>query len=209
MAKHRDPEQPDVLNKVWHLAGTTHEVALTELEYAGMRMIEAFYRWMSQAMASMGGGDLDAQEFTILHVIRMQERPKSLSTIARLLNRDDTPNVQYSLRKLASKELIEKARDSSRKTFNYSVTPRGRRLTDVYATVRAQVLVPLTSSIQNADHKLDNAAEFLRIMTGLYDEAGRVAATYSAKSSESAAAAAVEIVRPTPMLRAKRAASSD
>ncbi|MEQ8166008.1 MAG: winged helix DNA-binding protein [Alphaproteobacteria bacterium] len=170
-------EEP-ILNRFWHLSQSPREMALTELEYAGMRMLEAFGRWTSQGLASGGGVDITYAEATILHIVRMQDRPKSLTTIARLLNRDDTPNIQYGLRKLSKAGMIAKTRDPARKTFLYSATELGVRVTDAYAEIRREVLVPLTDAIESAEERMQGAADFLQIMTGLYDAAGRVAATY-------------------------------
>jgi predicted MarR family transcription regulator len=143
-------------------------------------MLEAFNRWIVQGSAALGAVDISYAEATLLHIVRLQDRPKSLTTIARLLNRDDTPNIQYGLRKLANAGLIEKKRDPARKTFLYQVTQKGREITDAYARMRREVLMPLTEAIDHTDDRLSAASEFLQIMTGLYDAAGRVAATYQA-----------------------------
>ena len=157
---------------------------------------------MDLAGAGLGGGvDITYAEATILHIVRMQDRPKSLTTIARLLNRDDTPNIQYGLRKLSKAGLIAKTRDPARKTFLYSATELGVRVTDAYAEIRREVLVPLTDAIESAEERMQGAADFLQIMTGLYDAAGRVAATYqqdrpNANSRHGAARPGREGARP-------------
>lgn len=174
----RRDDEAAILDRTWHLSETPREVLLTELEYAAMRMLEAFNRWSAQGLASLGGADVTTPEATILHVVRMQDRPKSLATIARLLNRDDTPNIQYVLRKLGGAGLVSKRRDAARKTFLYEATPRGQELTDAYAVMRRQVLVPMMDAIQGPEERFRSTVEFIQVMTGLYDAAGRVAATY-------------------------------
>ena len=65
-----------------------------------IRFHEAFARWIAAASAVVMEGDIKFSEYVILQVIRMQDRPKNSTTIARMINRDDIPNIQYSLRKL-------------------------------------------------------------------------------------------------------------
>ena len=67
----------------------------------------------------------------MLHIIRMNDRPKTIKDLARLTNRDDVPNIQYSLRKLIGAALVIR-KGSGRSGVTYEVTkegrPRGRRV---------------------------------------------------------------------------------
>jgi predicted MarR family transcription regulator len=168
----------DRLNRRWHLAHDTHEIELTEFEYAAIRMNAAFERWNVAAIRAAGGEPLTFTEASILHVIRMQERPKSISLIANLLNRDDIPNLQYGLRKLRSLELIRPTGARSRKTYEYEVTPRGRELTERVGEIAESLLFSSTRELGDVEGKLRAAANLLRIMTGILDESARVAGTF-------------------------------
>jgi predicted MarR family transcription regulator len=106
----------------------------------------------------------------------MKDRAKGLSEIARLLNRDDTPNIQYSIRKLLKAGLIEKASATSRKGTSYRVTDHGRAVTDSYADLRARVLLPFLRSIGRCAEDQAAAEQFLNLMTGMYDQAAKQAA---------------------------------
>ena len=117
----------------WHLATDETELRVTELEFALIRLQEAFARWVAAADEMVGLSELKHGEHIILHVIRMQNRPKSSATVARLINRDDLPNIQYSLRKLENAGLIEKNKDGSSKIFTYSITALGEKLTNEYS----------------------------------------------------------------------------
>lgn len=165
----------------WHLAKTAGELKVTEFEYGVMRFHEAFARWAESAMAIAAGVDLGFAEQTILHVIRMQNRPKGAATIARLLNRDDIPNIQYTLRKLEALKLIRKIKDKGVKTFNYAVTPLGEQVTDDYGKVREQLLIKQLSAIANIEERIGDAGELLSLLTGIYEEAARISATYNQK----------------------------
>lgn len=178
-ARRRVPPGLGSLNRTWHLAHDQHEIELTEFEYAALRMNAAFQRWNEAAIRAAGEPSLTYSEASILHVIRMQDRPKRISVIANLLNRDDIGNLQYSLRKLRSADLIRPAGSRSRKNFEYEVTSLGRDLTDRVAEIAGQLIFASTRELAGVNDKLVAAAGLLRLMTGILDEAARVAATFA------------------------------
>jgi len=157
----------------WHLAKDETEFKVTELEFALMRVIEAFARWVAAADEMVGLSELKHAEHIILHVIRMQNRPKSGATIARLLNRDDLPNIQYSLRKLESIGLIQKIKEQGNKNHSYSITNMGENLTNEYSQMRSEILIKKFRSITEFDVRVEDATELLAIITGIYEESAR------------------------------------
>jgi predicted MarR family transcription regulator len=112
----------------------------------------------------------------------MQDRPKNSATIARLINRDDIPNIQYSLRKLESAGLVTKSRDEKSKQFNYVVTDRGTRVTDEYHDIKGEILIERLKQIQNIESRLEDLAQLLSILTGVYEESARDSATFTPMS---------------------------
>lgn len=161
----------------WHLAKDKSELHVTELEFAFMRVSEAFARWVAAADQVVGLSDLKHSEHVILHVIRMQNRPKSGATIARLLNRDDLPNIQYNLRKLESLGLIEKHKETSGKVLTYSVTAAGERMTNEYSLLRSKLLIANIRSLNDFDQRVEDATQLLSILTGIYEESARSCAS--------------------------------
>lgn len=160
----------------WHMVQTPHEELLTAFEFTLLQTEEAFRRWCVQASRlSHGSLDLNFNEIIMLHVIRMQERPKDTATIAKLVNRDDIPNVQYNLRKLAANGLVEKGRIGATTVFR--VTEEGRKVTDRYAELRQSLMVSATEDLADIDNKLMLATRFLNMMTGVYDGASRSTAS--------------------------------
>ena len=107
------------------------EVDTTELEFALMRTFEGFGRWQSECLASVCDLAATGPENALLHIIRMNDRPKTIKDLARLTNRDDVPNIQYSLRKLIGAGLVVR-KGAGRSGVTYEVTrrgpPRDRRL---------------------------------------------------------------------------------
>lgn len=155
----------------WHLATNWDEETIVSFEFALMQSTEAFARFVLSTAHLVGNRELSYNEVVILHVVRMQERAKDASTIAKLINRDDLPNVLYNLRKLVALALVEKVKIGSGTYFQ--VTETGRRETDRYAEVRRQVLLDNINALENLTEQLDAANRALQVMTGLYDAALR------------------------------------
>lgn len=165
----------------WHLAKNEAEYKVTEFEWSVMRFFEAFTRWVTTIGSVVLDSDIKFAEHVILHVIRMQNRPKNSATIARMINRDDIPNIQYSLRKLESAKLIQKTKDKGAKTFTYGVTPLGAKVTDEYAAIRAELLLSNLKTIANLEDRITESTQLLSVLTGIYEETARTSATFSSE----------------------------
>lgn len=159
------------LTNEWHLATTPLEAATTELEWAMFRWCETFERYQLEVLSRLNQSSLSTHETRILHVIRLQDRPKSTSMIASLLNRDDIQNVQYSLRKLIAQKLIKKVKDVG-KGYNLAVTEKGRRLTDDLAAFRRRSYIEQLGAVEDGEAKLQAAAKMVSLVTGMCNEAG-------------------------------------
>jgi predicted MarR family transcription regulator len=164
------------LDRRWHLAQNEHEIDVTELEFALMRVGESFARWQGECFAASSGFAASGSENALLHVIRLHERPKPLKELARLTNRDDLPNLQYALRKLVKLGLIKQA--GARSNVVYSVTERGRQVTDRYAELRTKLLIEFTRSVTGVSDRFQQTTQTLNLLTGFYEQAARVAATH-------------------------------
>jgi len=168
-----------VFDRHWHLAQSGQELNFTEMEFAILRISGSFDRWQKDCLACCIDGGLSGVDNAMLHIIRMHDRPKSISDIARLLNRDDLSNLQYSLRKLTKAGLIERAGDgNSKRSAAYQVTPEGTRVTDRFAQYRRELLLSLTESIKDLDVDIQTACKVLNLCSGLYDHASTVAASH-------------------------------
>lgn len=176
----KDQGRPDpAVYRGWHLGHTHHEAMTTEFEWSILRFQQAFERFCLQVGNICGLVELSFPELILLHVIGMQERPKTAALIARQLNSDAINNIQYSLRKLLNYKLIVKIKEGNGKIFTYDATKKGRALVNEYAQIRQMVLTEQTKSIEEIDRKLYETAKLISLLTGLYDEASRIAATYS------------------------------
>lgn len=169
-------------DKHWHLSTDSHEVALTEAEFSIFRIFSAFTRWMDDLTRCCHDADnasCSGIDFSLLNVVRMHDRAKGISELARLMNRDDMPNIQYSIRKLIKAGLIEKVgTEANKKGATYQATSRGEEATDLYARYRRELLIPLTRAISNSDERMEEVANMLTLLSGIYDQAACVAATH-------------------------------
>lgn len=159
----------------WHLAEDSHDATVTDFEFALMQVYEAFQRYCVALARLVGNPEITFNEVVVLHVVRMQERPKDAATIAKLVNRDDLPNVLYNLRKLVSLGLVEKTKNGSATLFE--VTEQGRLETQRYAELRNQVLLEAFSRTPNMGERVAEVNWTLNMMTGLYDGAAREVAS--------------------------------
>jgi predicted MarR family transcription regulator len=170
-------QQPQDLDYRWHLSQSDTEVVCTELEFALMRCFEAFGRWQTECLASVSDLGASGPENALLHIVRMNDRAKSIKELARLTNRDDIPNIQYSMRKLVSEGLIEK-QGSGRTGVTYQATDKAKQVTDDYGAIRKNLLIEQISSLPQFDDRLKEAGQSLNILAGIYEEISRIAATH-------------------------------
>ncbi|MDQ6436096.1 winged helix DNA-binding protein [Mesorhizobium sp. LHD-90] len=171
-------EQPKkMLDRSWHLARTPQEMDVAELEYALIRCFEAFGHWQAECLASVADFSASGPENALLHMIRMNDRPKSVRDLAHMANRQDIPNIQYSLRKLIKGGLVVRS-GSGRSGVTYDTTERGRDVCDRYADVRADLLIDPVTRLPDLAERLRDAARALDLMTGIYEHAARGAATH-------------------------------
>lgn len=175
--KRRMQEGTEALDRRWHLAEAAEEVDATEAEFALMRTFEGFGRWQAECLASVCDLAATGPENAMLHLIRMNDRPKTIRDLARLTNRDDVPNIQYSLRKLIGAGLVAR-KGSGRAGVTYEVTEEGRRVTDDYGALRRRLLIAAIGNLPGFADRLAEASRTLNVLTGIYEEAARVAATH-------------------------------
>ncbi len=149
--------------------------SLTEFELALMRAHKGFERWQEQSLALFSDLNVSGAESALLHIIRLHERPKTIKELARLTNRDDIPNIQYSLRKLAAAGLVSKT-GSGRTGVTYSATDEGRRLTDASNENRRKLLVDAMFKQPDSRQELSDVTDVLNRLTGIFDDTVRAIA---------------------------------
>jgi predicted MarR family transcription regulator len=166
-----------VLDRHWHLGQTEEELVTADFEYALMRCIESFNGWQQECLAAVAGHKVSATDNVVLHITRMNDRPKSVTELAKLMNRADLSNLKYSIRKLVEGGLLEKVSEGGkRKGMRYQATEAGIKLTESYAGLRREQLMPQVSSLADSKDMLDQATHALNLLGGIYDQVAHLIA---------------------------------
>lgn len=148
---------------------------LSQFEYGLIIAEHAFNRWVVRCMAAAGMKDMTPMEVLVIHHVVHRERPKKLADICFVLNVEDTHVVTYALKKLVAMGLIESAR--SGKESVYQATAAGIEICERYRVVREQCLTDGLVREGISGQSLSETASFLRLLSGLYDQASRAAAS--------------------------------
>lgn len=143
---------------------------LQRLEMAVQRAGEGLTRWQAGCLEQVSGVPLAGAEITLLLLIGSGRRPKSIKELARSTNRVDIPNIQYSLRKLASAGLTRK-QGAGRSGVTYSLTDEGCQLVEKLDTLRARLLTQVLDGHSELAGRLRGAADVLEELVELYGAA--------------------------------------
>jgi predicted MarR family transcription regulator len=169
------------LEMTWHLAETGEDLKLINFEFLFWRTYHSWVRWQEDCQSCVAEDGLTAPEIALLHIIRMKGRPKTIYEVGRLLNRDDTPNVQYGIKKLVDLGYVDKVdiKTGAKKAVAYKITPKGIKNTDAYAMARQNILLKMLEGYKDANLiQFEQATKVLSIMKGIYEEASRLTASY-------------------------------
>lgn len=168
------------IDKSWHLAETQKEIQIADFELLLWRVFHGFLKWQEECEYSANNNDLTGNELSVLHLIRMRDRPKTVADIAKLLNRDDTFNITYSIKKLLKMGLIERAKGSTKRGSTYQISETGIKNTDMFTKARRSTLVE--TYMKEQDINLSELIKSLTKISSVYNEAAKLAAFY--KDSE-------------------------
>ena len=155
-----------------HLAAG-RSAELSEFEFGMIIASNAFNRWVVRCMSASGIKDMTTTEILVLHHINHRAREKKLADIAFILNIEDTHVVSYALKKLQNLGLVQTEKRG--KEVLYSTNEKGQAVCKHYSGVREEVLVSNLSGGGTESFELTELARFLRILSGLYDQASRAA----------------------------------
>ncbi|MEJ2478918.1 MAG: winged helix DNA-binding protein [Acidihalobacter sp.] len=150
---------------------------LSEYEYGLIVAGNAFNRWMVRCMAVAGYPDFNSTDVLVLHTVNHRGREKRLTDIGFTLNIDDAHIVNYALKKLLKAGLVQ-AEKRGKERF-YRTSTRGREVCQRYREVRDACLVDAFAAMGPLEKgAVSAAAQRLRALSGLYDQAARAATSY-------------------------------
>jgi predicted MarR family transcription regulator len=148
------------------------EAAVTRLELALLRTNESFTRWNMEGHNGLVHRSLHYPDIALLHGIRMRGSRTTLFELMHFFGRHDASNVQYSLKKLEADDLVRKEVEPGKKRdVNYVLTEKGRVVTQAYADLRIDVLMPLVTEINDAVDRVNQCAQVLERLLGIYEQA--------------------------------------
>ncbi len=148
---------------------------LSEFEFGLNMAINAYHRWIVRCMAAAGQDGLSALDVLVLHLVNHREREKRLSDLCFLLNIEDSHVVNYALKKLAKQDLVAPER-RGKETF-YATTDEGQAVCQRYRDIREDCLIASHAALGHDNAEIGEAARMLRVLSGLYDQAARAAAS--------------------------------
>lgn len=173
----KDTNKPEM---TWHLAVDKDQLAVIDFEFLLWRTYYSWIRWQEDCQSAIADDDLTAHEIALLHIIRMNERPKTVYEISRLLNRDDIPNIQYGIKKLLKLEYVKKVdiKNGAKKAIAYQITKNGIKNTDAYSKARRSILIEMLKEYDPNQLMFKEVTKSLNLMKGIYEEASRLTASY-------------------------------
>jgi len=148
---------------------------LSEFEFGLNMAINAYHRWIVHCMAAAGQDGLGALDVLVLHLVNHREREKRLSDLCFLLNIEDSHVVNYSLKKLARMDLVT-AHRRGKETF-HATSESGQAACQRYRKIRESCLIASHAALGQDNQEIGEAARMLRLLSGLYDQAARAAAS--------------------------------
>jgi predicted MarR family transcription regulator len=154
----------------------TKAVALQEVELAALSVNHAFHRWIMNSMSVAQLAHLSVADVLVLHQINHRASHKRLADICFILNIEDTRVVAYSLRKLIGIGVVQAERQG--KDVTYSATALGDEYLRRYREIREHCLISSIDKLELHPAVLEELAQFLRKMSGLYDQAARAASSF-------------------------------
>lgn len=155
------------------IAGTQLSHEMSSFEFTLITLFYGFSRWVEKCMEAGGPRGLGALDILVLHAANHRARGRSLNEIAMALNIDDTHLVGYSLKKLIAAGLVTAGREGRHR--GYEATPAGDAACAAYKDVRERYLIASLRHLRDDTASVASAGELLRILTGMYDQAGRFA----------------------------------
>jgi predicted MarR family transcription regulator len=148
---------------------------MSEFEFGLIVAGNAFHRWVAHCMSAAGLKDLMPLDVLVLHHVTHRARNKRLSDICFIMNVEDTHLINYSLKKLQGLGVV--ASSKSGKEVTYASTDTGRDYVDRYRAIRESCLINALNADDALNKNIGELARLLRLLSGIYDQAARSAAS--------------------------------
>ena len=148
---------------------------MSEFEFGLIVAGNAFHRWIVHCMSAAGLKDLMPLDVLVLHHVTHRARNKRLADICFIMNVEDTHLINYSLKKLQNLDVVVSSK--SGKDVTYSSTESGREAVERYRAIRESCLIDALNADDGLNRDIGELARLLRVLSGIYDQAARSAAS--------------------------------
>lgn len=152
-----------------------HVSSLSEIEFGLIIAGSAFNRWMVHCMSAAGVDDVGPLDVLVLHTVNHRKKPKKLADICLVLHIEDSHTATYAIKKLEKQKLVASTKKGKEKYIE--ITKKGAEMCDKYRQVREVCLLPSMDVTRKTNEELTEMANTLRVLSGLYDQAARSAAS--------------------------------
>ena len=152
-----------------------HSAEMSEFEFGLIVAGNAFHRWVVHCMSAAGLKDLTALDVLVLHHVTHRARDKRLADIAFIMNVEDTHLINYALKKLQGLGMVVSSKHG--KEVTYAPTEAGKAHVDRYRQIRETCLIDALKADEGLNHDIGQLARLLRLLSGIYDQAARSAAS--------------------------------
>lgn len=110
----------------------------------------------------------------MLHSVTHRDRQKTLADLCLVLNVEDTHLVAYAIKKLVKAGLVHSGKRGKEKTVG--ISPKGHDVCERYGEIREQLLIDALKALGLDQGPVSELSDFLRALSGQYDQAARAAA---------------------------------
>jgi predicted MarR family transcription regulator len=148
---------------------------MSEFEFGLIVAGNAFHRWIAHCMSAAGLKDLTPLDVLVLHHVTHRARDKRLADICFIMNVEDTHLINYALKKLQNLGVVVSSK--SGKDVTYASTELGRQYVERYREIRESCLINALNADEGLNKDIGELARLLRLLSGIYDQAARSAAS--------------------------------
>ena len=148
---------------------------MSEFEFGLIVAGNAFHRWIVHCMSAAGLKDLTPLDVLVLHHVTHRARDKRLADICFIMNVEDTHLINYSLKKLQNLGVVASSKNG--KEVTYAATEEGRSFVERYRAIRESCLIEALNADEALNRDIGELARLLRVLSGIYDQAARAAAS--------------------------------
>jgi len=148
---------------------------MSEFEFGLIVAGNAFNRWITHCMSAAGLKELTPLDVLVLHHVTHRARDKRLADICFIMNVEDTHLINYSLKKLASLGVVASRKNG--KEVTYAATATGQQYVERYREIRESCLIDALKADDSLNRDIGELARLLRVLSGMYDQAARAAAS--------------------------------